>query len=167
MLLCKIRGGLFFRINLDFCFLKPFPAPPSVLYHLPDQTKTDIKLNRLKKKCKFLLTDIQYFLGPPALLHTIYARRCQTSCQAGTALRCQCDGGVGGTICQPSLCPLHPLGQGWAQKPASLCPLESLWQQAQTLLRLKVSRRLSTPLTACSKPRRQPKGGGKHKVLSV
>lgn len=71
----------------------------------------------------------------------------------------------GGTICQPSLCPLHPLGQGWAQKPASLCPPESLWQQAQTLLRLKVSRRLSTPLTACSKPRRQPKGGGEAQSL--
>lgn len=50
-------GGLFFRVNLDLCFLKPFPAPPSVLYHLPtkpNKTKTDIKLNRLKKKCKFL-----------------------------------------------------------------------------------------------------------------
>lgn len=27
--------------------------------------------------------------------------------------------GVGGTICQPSLCPLRPLGQCWALKPSS------------------------------------------------
>lgn len=47
--LSKIWGGgerPFFRVNLDLCFLKPFPAPPSVLYHLPtkpnkDQYKTE------------------------------------------------------------------------------------------------------------------------------
>lgn len=49
---------------------------------------------------------------------TTNARKSQTSCQAGKALRCQNKGGRR-TICQPSLCPLRPLGQRWALKPSS------------------------------------------------
>lgn len=53
--LSKIWGGgererPFFRVNLDLTQLHL----QSYITYLPNQTKTNIKLNRLKKKCKFL-----------------------------------------------------------------------------------------------------------------
>lgn len=49
----------------------------------------------------------------------------------------------------------------------SLCPPESPWQQAQVLLNLKVSRRLSTPLTGCLPQDWKLKGGGGRGVVSM
>lgn len=80
---------------------------------------------------------------------TVNARKTNTICLAGKALRCQDEGGGGCNLSDQPEPPLHPPGQCWAlETPFSLCPPESPWQQKQALLKLKVSRRLSTFLAA-------------------
>lgn len=103
-------------------------------------------------KCFFSSNTISSFQPSWIYTHkklTIDARKSQTSCKTGTALRCQYEGGVGYNLSAQSVPPAPFWSLLRTETLISLCPPESQWQQEQALLQLKVSRRLSTPLTAC------------------